>query len=114
MRFVIDRDPDKKFRFASLQSAYAKKVLLPRGKDPADLDTLYVLAGEALLSKSRAVFFVLRELGGVWTVAGALRFLPRFLTDLGYDLVAVTRYRLWGRFDACPMAPTEVKDRFLD
>ena len=43
-----------------------------------------------------------------------LRVLPRWLRDLGYDLVARTRYRLFGRYDACPLPDPRHRARFLD
>ena len=63
------------FRFASLQSEFAKCVLAKNGADASCLDTIYVvlnysadqrdatLSGqESLLSRSDAVLFVLNEL----------------------------------------------------
>ena len=37
-----------------------------------------------------------------------------FYRDLGYDLVARTRYRLFGRHDACPLPDPRHRARFLD
>jgi predicted DCC family thiol-disulfide oxidoreductase YuxK len=103
-RFVLKRDRRDLFRFAALQSAYAKKTLAAHGKDPDDLDTMIVVsaAGE-LFVKARAALFVLRELGGGWRLLALLRFLPRFLLDWAYDRIARNRYRLFGRYDACPI-----------
>src|SRR5262249_53973400 len=95
-RFVLARDPAGPFRFAALQSPLAAEILGRHGRDPRDLDTLYlVLASgqpdERLLEKSEAALWILRELGGGWRAAGLLRVVPRRVRDLGYDLVARTR-----------------------
>ena len=58
--------------------------------------------------------WILRELGGAWRAAAMLRVLPRWLRDPGYDLVARTRYRLFGRYDACPLPDPRHRGRFLD
>ena len=55
--------------FAALQSPYARTVLGRHGKDPHDLDTVYVAIdvdgpGERLLARSRAILFILGQLGG--------------------------------------------------
>jgi predicted DCC family thiol-disulfide oxidoreductase YuxK len=34
--------------------------------------------------------------------------------DFGYGLVVGARYRLFGRYDACPLPPPQHRDRFLD
>jgi len=117
-RFVLARDPAARFRFAALQSPLAAEILGRHGRDPRDLDTLYlVLASgqpeERLLQKSEAALWILRELGG-WRAAGLLRIVPRRVRDLGYDLVARTRYRLFGRYDTCPLPDPRHRARFLD
>jgi predicted DCC family thiol-disulfide oxidoreductase YuxK len=117
-RFVLARDPAGRFRFAALQSALAREILVRHGRDPHDLDTLYLVLGygrpdERLLRKSDAALWILRELGGPWRAVAGLRAVPRPLRDIGYDLVARTRYRLFGRYDACPIPDPRHRARFL-
>ncbi len=119
VRFVLARDPAGRFRFAALQSTLARDILARHGRDPRDLDTLYLVLGhgrpdERLLRRSDAALWILRELGGPWRAAGALRVVPARLRDLGYDLVARTRYRLFGRYDTCPLPDPRHRARFLD
>ena len=118
-RFVLARDPAGRFRFASLQSALAGEILTRHGRDPRDLDTLYLVLArgrpdERLLTKSDAALWILRELGGPWRTAAMLRVLPRWVRDLGYDVVARTRYRVFGRYDSCPLPDPSHRTRFLD
>ncbi len=119
IRFVLARDVAGRFRFAALQGALAGEILARHGRVPRDLDTLYLVLrhgqpDERLLAKSDAALWILRELGGAWRAAGALRMLPRWVRDRGYDLVARTRYRLFGRYDACPLPDPRNRARFLD
>lgn len=117
-RFVLDRDPQGHFVFAALQSPTARARLAPHGVTPDDLDTLWVLAhtpaGERALSRSDAVFFVLRELGGAWSAVAWMRVLPRPVRDLGYRVFARARYRLLGRHETCPLPRPGEAERFLD
>lgn len=107
-RFVVPRDRRKVFRYAPLQGGAARDALRRHGREP-DLDTFFVVCAldtpqEALLARSDAAAFVLRELGGVWRAAALVRFLPRRLRDGAYDIIAQRRYALFGRADpaACP------------
>jgi predicted DCC family thiol-disulfide oxidoreductase YuxK len=119
-QFVLRRDPAGIFRFASLQSALAIRILARHGADAADLDTVYVVVNpdqpdENLLARSNAVIFVLKQLGGFWRFMGfLLQFNPRFLRDRGYRVVARNRYRFFGRSETCFLPSPENRDRFLD
>jgi len=119
VQFVLRHDRGDRFRFAALQSPLAASLLQGYGRDASDLDTVYVIAryGEPsakLLSKGRAVLFVLAEIGGIWRLASVLRVLPRPLLDFGYDRIARRRYRWFGRYDACPLPTPATKAKFLD
>lgn len=118
-RFVLAHDRRDAFRFASLQSEFARKTLAPHGRDPRDLDTLHVIAyrgraDERLLSKSRAALFVLRKLGFPWRLAALLGVLPTRFLDFGYDLVAHNRYRIFGRSEACMLPDARYAEKFID
>lgn len=68
VQFVLRRDRAGWFRFASLQSALAGRILARHGADARDLDTVYVVvdyeqADERVLNRSDAVVFILRQLG---------------------------------------------------
>jgi predicted DCC family thiol-disulfide oxidoreductase YuxK len=117
VQFVLKRDTRAHFRFASLQSAYAARILQRHDLDPHDLDTLYVVqeSGERLTARSDAVICVLRELGGVGrAVAVALRIFPEPLRDWGYRVVARRRYQIFGKYESCMLAEQKYQDRFLD
>jgi len=120
VQFVLKHDSQDRFRFASLQSDFAARVLRRHGAAPEDLDTMYVvldhaLPGESLASRSEAAIVVLRELGGAWNVLGlALRALPGWLRNWGYNLVARNRYRTFGKYDSCPIPSEKDRRKFLD
>src|SRR5216684_7050042 len=94
VQFILRRDRNAIFRFASLQSPVAARILARHGVNPTDLDTVYVvlnhdLPDESLLSRSDAVAFVLKQLGGLWRAAGFfLQLLPKFLRDPAYNAMA--------------------------
>src|SRR6478672_9370425 len=87
IQFVLKHDRKAQFRFASLQSAYAARILLGHNLDPGDLDTVYHVeeSGARMSVRSDAVISILRELGGFWkAVAVALRLFPKSFRDWGY------------------------------
>lgn len=120
VQFVLARDRKLRFRFATLQSPIASRLLQPFGKDPTDVDTVYVLVdpegrGARVLERGRAMLFVLRQLGGAWGVMAALfGILPTALLDFFYRRVARNRYRIFGKLDACRIPSAEERARFLE
>jgi predicted DCC family thiol-disulfide oxidoreductase YuxK len=108
VQFVLRHDREKKFRFAPLQSAFAARILKKKDVNASDLNSFYIVVfrGEqdVLLDRSDAVIFLLDELPGVWrAVARVLRLVPRALRDWGYRVIARNRYRLFGKYVACPL-----------
>jgi predicted DCC family thiol-disulfide oxidoreductase YuxK len=125
VQFALKRDRAGIFRFASLQSGLASRILARHGKDASDLDTVYVVldydpanlekGGERLLVRSDAVLYILRRLGGFWGALGSLlRWIPRPIRDWGYGIVARIRYQVFGKYDTCPIPSVETRARFLD
>lgn len=120
VQFILRHDRNAVFRFASLQSPLAARLLNRHGADASDLDTLYVVLdpegdAESVLSRSDAVLRIMRQIGGFWALAARLfGWIPRPLRDWGYRMVARTRYRIFGRYDTCPIPSEETRGRFLD
>jgi len=117
VQFVLKHDSAARFRFASLQSGYATRLLQPQAVNPDDLDTVYVIEAPEALPKSRsdAVIFILHKLGGLWAAVGTiLRIFPKLLRDWGYNIVASRRYRFFGKYETCPLPEKKYQDRFLD
>jgi predicted DCC family thiol-disulfide oxidoreductase YuxK len=120
VQFILRRDRNAIFRFASLQSDLAARILTRHGADPSDLDTVRVvvnpdLPDEYLLSRSDAVLFVLNQLGGLWRpTTSVLQLLPKSLRDAAYKTVARHRYRIFGRSETCILPNHHDRSRFLD
>jgi len=120
VQFILRRDRAGIFRFASLQSDLAARVLARHGRDTRDLDTVYVVVNydaptEALFARSDAVHFVFTQLGGMWRASAILlKLLPHPLCDFAYDAIARRRYRIFGRSETCILPAPENRERFLD
>jgi predicted DCC family thiol-disulfide oxidoreductase YuxK len=142
VEFILQRDHAGIFRFASLQSALAGRILGRHGANPTDMDTVYVvidyeLADERLLSRSDTLIFVLKHLGeagcdrrkggseasalsktvfvrGWKALAFLLELAPKSLRDAIYNFVARRRYGIFGRSEICTMPRDHDPSRFLD
>lgn len=120
VKFLLKHDKDGRLRFASLQSAFAEKVLSRHGFDAKDLDTVHVVEnydrpGERVLQRSDAILRAGRELGGFWGTSSSIaKIVPRSIRDLVYRFVATNRYRVFGKYDSCMLPDPNQRSRFLD
>ena len=67
----------------------------------------------AILQKSRAFMRLVRYLRAPWPWLGAFGFLPAWLLDPLYDLIARNRYRWFGKRALCLVPELGVSERFL-
>jgi len=71
VRFLVARDRQRRFRYAALQSEFAREALSPYGEDPGALSTVFLLqrfgsSQQRCLRRSRAALAAMRRLGGGW------------------------------------------------
>jgi predicted DCC family thiol-disulfide oxidoreductase YuxK len=104
VRFVIDRDPRRRFAFVSLQSEYGASLLRDHGYRGDPLATVVLIEDGRVYDRSSAALHIARHLSRPWPVVSLLRIIPRGLRDWLYDLVARRRHRWSGRADACGVA----------
>jgi predicted DCC family thiol-disulfide oxidoreductase YuxK len=113
VQFILKRDTKKQFRFASLQSS-AGQELLKKFNLPANTFNSFVLVEEEkIYTRSTAALKIARQLKG-WSWLSVLRFVPKFIRDAVYNLIARNRYRWFGKKDECWVPTPELKSRFLE
>ncbi len=102
------------FRFAPLGGeTFAAELPAPQRENLPDSIAVHTADG-VLLLRSQGLVHILRRLGPLWRVLGAvLALVPRPLRDFGYDRFAAVRHRLVRRPEgACPLLPPELGRRF--
>ena len=113
VNFVIRNDPDKKFKFAPLQSEVG--IELRRKHSIADdVDSVVYIDGDKAYLHSTAALRIAKALGGVWSLGYIFIIVPASIRDWGYKLFARYRYWLFGQKDVCMMPTPNVRERFLD
>jgi predicted DCC family thiol-disulfide oxidoreductase YuxK len=115
VRFVLAEDTDgKTFRISPLQGELFA-TCFPAEQRASLPDSLAVLTeDERLLTRSAAVLHVLRRLGGLWRIMGAILIVtPRSIIDWFYDRVAGLRKQLFHtQKNLCPVVSPELRRRF--
>ncbi len=113
VNFIIDRDRNDHFRFASLQSEYGQEVLRKLGLSQDDFDTFILVDGKDYYIKSTAGLRVAKKLGGGLSLLYPLIVVPAFIRDAVYSLIARNRYKFFGREEACRIPTPETRRKFI-
>ena len=115
---AAQRRPAEGWRFAPLDGDFARAII---ERHPAirDIDSVVFVdepgqPGERVAVRSEAALRVVDYLGGPWKLLNIVRVIPAVLRDRLYDGFARIRYRVFGKYDSCPIPPPDVRLRFVD
>jgi len=119
LQFLLRHDRRAVFCFASLQSATGRAMVARYGGNPDDPGSFHVVAdfrasGARDITKSDAAVFVASQLGWPWKGLRAAGALPAPFRDFLYDVIARSRYRIFGRFEQCLVPSEEFRSRFVE
>lgn len=109
---MLRADRNHLFHFAPIQGETARELLPPLAEDPKEWSMIY-LDERGIHEQSDASLEVYRRLGGLWTVLGWLRIIPRAVRNPVYRVIARNRYRWFGRRETCRVPTPEERARFL-
>lgn len=119
VQFILRHDRRGTLKFATLQGEFARGVIA-RHPELAGVDSLVLVepdpanGQETVYVRSTGALRVARYLGGAWHLTRATAIVPRFLRDWAYDAFARIRYRVFGRYDSCPIPTPDQRARFID
>lgn len=113
VNFAIAHDSDGQFKFGTLQSEPAQRILRDLKLSTTDYQTFLLLERGHVSTKSTAVLRVLRQLSWWWPLFYMGVLVPGPLRDVIYDFVAHHRYRWMGRAATCRVPTREERDRFV-
>ena len=119
VQFVLARDRGGTLRFAALESATGR-VILARHPEVRGFDSVLFVepandtSPERIFAHSNAALRVAAYLGGSWRWFQLARFVPSFIRDAAYRLVARHRHRLSARGPLCVIPTERDRGRFLE
>ena len=111
--FVIRRDANHHFRYASLQSEIGRSMMKEHGKNPDVLDTIILVSGKKVYMRSSAAIRVCNKLGSLWPLMNVFLIVPSPIRDVVYDWIAKNRYKWFGKRDTCRLPTAEELALFL-
>ncbi len=113
VKFIIERDHKKLFMFASLQSEKGQEYLRKFNLPTDNFDSFVLVEGDQYYTKSTAALKVFSRFGGLWNLLKILLWIPAFLRNPFYSIVAKNRYKWFGKQESCWLPTPELQSRFL-
>ena len=115
VQFVIKHDKRARYRFASLQSDAAQRVLKEYAFDDEELGSILLVADGRVFKKSRAALRIAKRLDGGWPILYYLfSWIPTRLSDVVYDFIGNRRYKWFGKKDECWLPDEHLRKRFIE
>lgn len=114
VQFILKRDPDHRFKFASLQSAFGQQKLKEYGYESNDLVSIMLVTKRGVLQRSDAALEIAKHLSGLWFLLYVFKIIPRFIRDAIYNWVARNRYSFFGKRTSCWIPTPDLSSRFLE
>ena len=112
VQFILKRDTGKIFYFASLQSDYGRKLLNQFNLPTDNFNSFILYENGKIYTKSTGVIKMFELLKG-WKWIKIFRFVPKFIRDTVYSLIAKNRYKWFGKKEECWVPTPEWEIRFL-
>lgn len=115
INFIIRHDKRDYFRYAPLQSPLGQKMLGEHGLDKKEITSVILFENGKLYTKTSAALRIAKKLNAGWPLFFYLFiWIPPFIRNVVYDIIARNRYRWWGKKDSCMIPSPDVRKKFLD
>ena len=113
VQWILERDKNDQFMFASLQSEFGQNFLSERGLETKQFNTMYLWKpNDYYLIKSRAILKIADLLGGIYKLSIVGKLIPNFLSDKVYDKISENRMRLSAQ--KCFLPDQHQKKKFIE
>jgi predicted DCC family thiol-disulfide oxidoreductase YuxK len=109
VQFILRNDRRELFRFTSLQSETAARLL----GGPPESDSIILIMNGRHYYKSTAALLIAARLRFPWPVFSVFLIVPPFIRNFIYSVIAKNRYRWFGKKPACMIPDKRVQHRFI-
>lgn len=111
--FLIKFDRERQFKLATVQSPEGQAILQWHGFATDHFETMLLVEGANIYTKSSAFYRVMRRLPWPWPIICIGWVVPSIIRDWIYDRIALNRYSLFGRYEVCVVPDKDHNSRFL-
>lgn len=111
--FIIQQDKECRLTLSAVQSPEGQALLKWAGLPQHAFNTIVLVENDRFYVRSDAMFRIIAYLPARWHWLLLGRVFPKVVRDWLYDKIALNRYRIFGRYEACRLPPADHAERFL-
>lgn len=113
VQFILRHEKMPYYSFSSIQSDFVSRNFPDLEVDKNYPDSVILIEEGKIFFQSDAALRILRRLKFPFYIFSFFRFIPKFLRDPVYRLIASNRYSLFGRSHSCYVPQDNVSERFF-
>lgn len=113
VQFIVKHDPKAKFKFCSLQSDSAKKLIIQYAIPFQNVESIVLLIDNKFYLKSDAALYIAKQLKFPISILSIFILIPKFIRDAMYNWIAKNRYRWFGKKTECMIPDNSLSERFI-
>ena len=111
---IIKYDKRNTFLFTALQSEKGKEILKLLRINSSKVDSIVLYdTGVSYDIKSTAALKIMQDFKGLWRISFLFLFIPEYIRNYLYDVIAKNRYQWFGKKEVCMIPTPELKAKFL-
>ncbi|WP_298417385.1 thiol-disulfide oxidoreductase DCC family protein [uncultured Kordia sp.] len=113
IQFILNQKPSNEVRFVSFQSETGQQIMEKVGLE-INLDTIIFVEKGIVYQKAKAFLSILKHVESSYRFAGYLSFIPSFISNILYDIIAKYRYKIMGKVEQCRLLTPMERAFFLE
>jgi predicted DCC family thiol-disulfide oxidoreductase YuxK len=113
VKLILRFEKKPEIYFAPLDSKIAQEIISQFRFDP-NMDSIIYFDGKECFTYQFAAFEILKQLSFPINLFGAFKSLPNSFNKAMYKFIAKKRYKVFGKYESCPMPSAKFRERMLD
>ena len=112
--FIIKRDKNSIFKFLPIQSKRAHEIRKSIKINFENIDTVILIRDNNIFYQSDAALEIAGSLDYPWKIFYLFKFIPKFIRDGIYRIIARNRYQWFGKKESCMIPTADIQSKFLE
>ena len=114
VKFIINRDPKRVFWFSPMHSDISQELIKKYHEPAFEFDTVLLIKNGVCYKRTDAIMEIIKDLTGFWFIFRIFIFVPKSIRDYFYNVIAKSRYKIFGKRDKCMVPTQDIRKRFLE